>query len=43
MGIDIFNGKKCEDMCPSTHNMMVPNVDRKEMEVRFTKYISISL
>jgi translation initiation factor 5A len=33
VGIDIFNGKKLEDVCPSTHNMMVPTVVRKEYEV----------
>ena len=32
-GIEIFTGKKYEDVCPSTHNMMVPNVIRKEYEV----------
>merc|ERR1719371_11113 len=33
IGIDIFTGKKCEDLCPTSHNMSVPNVNKDEYTV----------
>ena len=38
VALDVFNGKKFEDICPSTHNMEVPVVSRSEYTVSESSY-----
>ena len=46
VAIDIFTGKKLEELCPSTHNMMVPNVSRADytlLDVSSDGFLSLLL
>lgn len=33
VGLDIFTNKKYEDMCPTSHNLEIPFVNRQEFQV----------
>jgi translation elongation factor IF5A len=38
VGLDIFTGKKYEDVFPSSHNVEVPFVDRVDYQVHTTPH-----
>lgn len=33
IGVDIFTGKKCDDSCPTSHNMEIPFVKKVEYQL----------
>ena len=44
--IDIFTGKKLEDVCPTSHNLLVPNVtkaDYQVLDISDDNYVSLLL
>lgn len=46
VGLDIFTGKKYEDMCPTSHNLEVPVIKRLELQLIDVKedgYVSLLL
>lgn len=38
VGLDIFNGNRKEDLCPTSHNIDVPQVTRKHYQLMYADY-----